>query len=263
MTSDQSASNALARSLELLWSNGERQARGPKPGLTLGRIVDAAIHVADTDGLDALSMRRVARELGVGAMSLYRYVPGKAELLALMLDKVSDPGDDVAQAAGQDWRGVLAVAARGSWRLYHAHPWLLQVNWTRPVFGPSALAGVEFVIAGLQDVDLTDQERMSVLMAIDGYVTGTARTQILYASAAEESGVSDEEFWTLQYPVLERAMATGDYPAMAAMSEDAFDAGWEETFEFGLQRLLDGFEVLIASRRPSKRPSRRGSARPS
>ena len=84
-----------------------------------------------------------------------------------------------------------------------------------------------------------------MMMALDSYVTGMARTHVLYANAAEETGLSDEEFWRLQVPVLERAMATGNYPAMAALSENAFDAGWDETFEFGLARLLDGLESFV------------------
>ena len=89
-TTEHSGSGDVSRSLELLWGLGERPSRGPKPGLTLDRIVTAAVAVADAEGLGALSMRRVATDLGVGTMSLYRYVPGKAELLDLMLDKVAE-----------------------------------------------------------------------------------------------------------------------------------------------------------------------------
>lgn len=251
MTTEHSAESYLTRSMELLWGNRERPTRGPKPLLCLDRIVDTAIKVADADGLDALSMRRVARELGVGAMSLYRHVPGKAELLVLMLDRVSDPGEQIEQAKGLDWRGVLELNAWSGWRLYLAHPWLLQVNWTRPVFGPNTLAGVESVLGGIAGMGLTDRELMHVLMTLDAFVTGLARQYVQYSRAAEETGLSDEEFWEQQYPVLEQAMLSGDYPAMAAMSEDAFEGSWEESFEFGLTRLLDGFEALVESRRTS------------
>src|SRR5690606_9235190 len=91
----------LARTLDLLWNTDRRPSRGPKPGLTLERIVDAAVEVADRDGLDALSMRRIATELGTGTMTLYRYVPGKAELLDLMLDRVQRPEDDAAPGPGR------------------------------------------------------------------------------------------------------------------------------------------------------------------
>lgn len=251
MSTDRSPIEQLRRSIELLWGDGARPNRGPKPSLTLDRIVAAAIGLADREGIDALSMRRVATELGVGAMSLYRYLPGKAELLALVLDKVSDPGADLAAAEGKDWRTVLEAAARGSYRLYVAHPWLLQVNWTRPVIGPNTLAGIELFMRALDGLGLTDQERLSVMMMVDGFVTGQARQRVQHAAVAGETGLPDEEFWAQQLPFLEKAMLTGDYPAMAALGEDAFSLGWDETFEFGLQRLLDGVAVLVGSRSPA------------
>lgn len=247
------AAEHITVTLGLLWGvdrrrSGGRPARGPKPGLTLDQIVSTAIMIADIDGLDALSMRRVARELRVGTMSLYRYVPGKAELLELMLDAVSDPGKEIARSQGKDWRGMLEVVARGTRDRYLAHPWLLGVNWSRPVMGPSGLAGLEFVVAGLDGLGLTDQERMAVVLAVDSYVTGLARHRLQHAAVIEETGVSDEEFWRQHFPVLERAMGSGDYPAMAALSEDAFGMSWDENFEWGLQRLLDGVEALVRSR---------------
>ncbi|GFJ93720.1 TetR/AcrR family transcriptional regulator [Phytohabitans rumicis] len=112
MTSQHDPTEQLRRTIDLLWGEWARPARGPKPSLTLDRIVDAAIALADREGIDALSMRRVAAELGAGTMSLYRHVPGKAELLALMLDKVSDPGRRPPAwqvPAGEPW-----------WRWWHA-----------------------------------------------------------------------------------------------------------------------------------------------
>jgi AcrR family transcriptional regulator len=242
------AARHVSVTLELLWGVGLRPTRGPKPALTLDEIVSTAIMIADTDGLDALSMRRVARELRVGTMSLYRYVPGKAELLELMLDAVSDPCKGIALSRDKDWRGMLEAVARGTRDMYLAHPWLLGVNWSRPVMGPNSLAGVEFVVAGLDGLGLTDQERMAVLLTVDGFVTGLARSRLQHTAAIEETGLSDEEFWSRHLPVLESAMASGDYPAMSALSEDAFGLGWDESFEWGLQRLLDGIAALIESR---------------
>lgn len=248
MSTEPTAADRLHRSLELLWGAQERPTRGPKPSLTLDRVVDAAITVADEHGVDGLSMRCVARALGVGTMSLYRYVPGKSELLDLMLDRICAP-DRAACPPGSDWRAQLAAVARGSRALYLAHPWLLQVNWARPVLGPNSLAGMEQVTAALAGLGLTDQERISVMITIDGLVVGVVRSELMYARAAEETGISDEEFWARHYPVLEKAMASGAYPAMAALSEDSFNMGWEDSFEWGLQRLLDGLAALVDSRR--------------
>ncbi|ROT29399.1 TetR/AcrR family transcriptional regulator C-terminal domain-containing protein [Micromonospora sp. HM5-17] len=104
------------------------------------------------------------------------------------------------------------------------------------------------MIAGLANLGLTDQERLSAVITLDGFVTGFARHRIQYDAAVEESGISDEEFWNQHFPTLVRAMESGNFPAMAALNEDAFDAGWDESFEFGLQRLLDGIAALVAAR---------------
>jgi AcrR family transcriptional regulator len=233
---------SLEASLELLWEGWEPSARGPKPTLTLERIVDAAIHVADADGVDALSMRRIARDLGVGTMSLYRYVPDKSVLLDLMLDRVSAPS--VTQRR-RSWRKTLETLAWEGRTLYLRHPWLLQVNWSRPVLGPNTVAGMESVMSGMKRLPVTDREKIMLLTILDAYVVGSVRQQIMYEGAAEETGLSEEEFWGTQLPFLEQAMASGRYPTMASMAEDAFDAGWEDTFATGLRHLLDGLAANL------------------
>ncbi|HZG07002.1 MAG TPA: TetR/AcrR family transcriptional regulator [Streptomyces sp.] len=247
MTSEQSGGDYLKRSLELLWGRGERPSRGPRPGLTLERIVAAGIALADAEGIDALSMRRVAAELGVGTMSLYRYVPGKAELLELMVDRVYGTPDAAVPGDG-GWRAVLEHVARGTWEMYLAHPWLLQINLARPVLGPNAVAGFDFALSGLAGLDLTDHEKLGFLTAVDGYVTGCARTRVNAALAAQRTGISDEEFWATHTPMLEKAMLSGAYPHVAALGEDTFAISGEELFEFGLKRLLDGLEAFVAAR---------------
>lgn len=254
MTTAHSGSGDLNASMKLLWHGKEPTSRGPKPGLTLEAIVDAAVTLADREGLAALSMRRVAAELDVGTMTLYRYVPGKGELLDLMLDHVYGPPEALVRHRGKDWRAVLELVARGTWKLFLDHPWLLQVNQARPILGPNALAGFDFALAALNGLGLTSRERVAILIAIEAYVTGTARTYVLQQQASEESGISDEEFWAAQEPTLREAMASGDYPEVAGLSEDAFAMAGEEALEFGLGPLLDGFAALIAAKGASSRP---------
>lgn len=242
------ARSSLEHSLELLWGGRPPPTKGPKPGLTVPQIVEAAIQLVDADGFEALSMRRLARELGVGTMSLYRYVPDKSVLLDLMLDRVSAPDHDARPGPGSPWREALQAEAEGGRALYLQHPWLLQVNWSRPVLGPNTVAGLELTLAGLTELPMSDQEKLMIISAIDAYVVGSVRQQVMYELAAEETGVSDEEFWRMQMPTMERAMDTGDYPVMAAMDEDTFDAGWDETFTLGLQHLLDGIAADVARR---------------
>ncbi|WP_018381555.1 TetR/AcrR family transcriptional regulator [Wenjunlia vitaminophila] len=247
MTTAHSGGGDISRSMELLWGLGERPTRGPKPGLTLERIVTAAVSVADAEGLAALSMRRVASELGVGTMSLYRYVPGKAELLDLMLDHVNGEGHPPRPErlfpADTDWRTVLERTALGMWELYHRHPWLLQVDQARPLLGPNATRGVEAVLAGIEGIGLTQPEMVAVLVTLDGFVSGVARTSVNATTAEQRTGVSNEDFWAAQVPVLEQVLTSEDYPTLSRISEEAWRS--RGYFEFGLARLLDGLETYL------------------
>lgn len=250
-----SGSGDPRRSLELLWHGQEPGSRGPRRGLSLRRIVTAAVRLADREGLAALSMRNVAAELGVGTMSLYRYVPGKGELLDLMLDYVMHPVDELAEHRKKGWRAILEVWARNLWRLYVEHPWLLQVNQERPIIGPNALGAFEFSLAGLDDFGLDGKEKIAIIGAIGNYVTGATRTHVLQQEACRSSGVSDEEFWSIQEPFLCRAMETGAYPQLAKLPEDSFAIDGEEAFQFGLELLLDGLEKFLKGRRRRVRQS--------
>ena len=241
-------SGDIARSLELLWGTGDRPSRGPKPGLTLDRIVSAAVAVADAEGLAAVSMRRLSTELGTGTMSLYRYVPGKAELLDLMLDRVL--GEPLAAEASEvpaDWRTAVDLMARTYLANLRTHPWLLKINQARSVLGPSALRGLDSALAGLGGMGLSDPELIGVIITVNSFVEGLARTQSDATEAARQTGLSDAAFWESQRPYLERAMLSGEYPRMAELSDDAFGSEFDH-FEFGLARLIDGFDALVERR---------------
>ncbi|MEN5074387.1 TetR/AcrR family transcriptional regulator [Isoptericola cucumis] len=249
--SDRSADRAPAdarahvtRALELLWHGRAPTGRGPRPGLTLDRIVEVAIEIADGDGTAALSMRRIARELGVGTMTLYRYVPDKQVLLALVLDRVLAPAPG-AGAPPDSWRETLSSDAREGRALYLRHPWLLEVNMARPVLGPGNVAGLERTMTGLADLPLSSRDKLDLVTALDGFVVGAVRQQIFYERVSAESGLDDEEFWGAQLPFMEPAMRSGDYPTMAALDTDAFQGTWEGTFELGLSCFLDGLELHV------------------
>lgn len=243
-----SEDNPVTRSLRLLWHGLPTPEKGPKPKLALEQIVAAAIETADRDGLDALSMRKLAQKLNVGTMSLYRYVPSKDELLNLMLDAVSGPNHERENAFSGGWRQGLEAVGRGGRRLYLDHPWLLQVNWTQPVLGPNSVADMELILSGLAELPLRDREKMDIVVAVDSYVTGAVRQEILSQRAAAESGMTDEEFWASQAPMLEEIFATGRFPTMAALDEETFEGTWEESFEVGLELLLDGLEARLSRR---------------
>ncbi|NEB04984.1 TetR/AcrR family transcriptional regulator [Streptomyces sp. SID13726] len=243
-----SGSGDIVRTLELLWDGAPRPSRGPKPGLTLDRIVEVAVRIADEEGFDAVSMRRIATELGTGAMSLYRYVPGKAELLDLMLDRVQKPAENPADLGDGGWRAALEAVARATLALYTRHPWLLGVNQARPLLGPSALDGLEKVLGRIRPMGLTDPELVSAAIMIDGYVVGAARTQVYQQEAERNSGMTTSEFFAAQAPFLEKVMTAGRYPVLASLADDTWSPEFDH-FEFGLQRILDGLEVCVEERR--------------
>ncbi|HET6855563.1 MAG TPA: TetR/AcrR family transcriptional regulator C-terminal domain-containing protein, partial [Streptomyces sp.] len=117
----------------------------------------------------------------------------------------------------------------------------------RTVLGPSAVRGLDVAVGALKGMGLTDPELIAVIITIQSYVTGTARTEIQTAEAVQETGLSHEAFWEGQQPYLERAMLSGEFPQMAALSEESFATGFDH-FGFGLRRLIDGFDVLVRQR---------------
>lgn len=245
--SDFSGAGDVDTSLALLWNLREQPTRGRKASITVPEIVAQAVEIADAEGLDAVSMRRIAADLGVGTMSLYRHVPGKSELLDLMIDHVSgyvtrepDPS--------RGWREQLEDCGRGLYRLYLEHHWLLQIDQSRPLLGPNALTGMEQFLTVLQDVPLTAPERMLVIVSVDALVSGLARLEVQQLRAEARTGVSDEEFWNAQAPVLETAMQSGRFPIIATLPMEAFATGWARQLDFALSALLDGVERQVAER---------------
>jgi AcrR family transcriptional regulator len=176
-----------ARTLELLWgttSPGPR--RGPRPALTVPEVVRAAVAIADREGLEALTMRRLARELGVGPMALYTYVPGKAELLDLMLDAVYL--EMPRNALPGDWRERLTAVARDNRALFEAHPWAATLSSSRPPLGPGLMAKYEHELAALADSGLDDVQTDAALTFLLDFVRSSAL-------AAQGAAYSPDHAW--------------------------------------------------------------------
>lgn len=251
MATPQTGAGDPKRSLELLWrSFGPQQSRpGPKPKLTVDRIVEAAITVADREG-SCFGMRSVAAELGVGAMTIYRYVPGKRELIDLMVDRLSRLGPDAPDLSGTGWREGLEMVAESTWQVYSDHPWLLEINQRRPVLGPDSLEGYDFVLAAFKGHDLPDKEINLAVTAMMNMVTGTARQYLIRDSADEEPATAEEEWWHTQAPYLERAVASGRYKNIARFtSEEAWEITGHEAMRYAVDRFLDGLAPRMEASR--------------
>jgi AcrR family transcriptional regulator len=252
MTTEYTGRGDPAKSLELLWGLRSRPTRGPKPALTIEQIVAAAVGIADTEGLVAMSMRRVADELGVGAMTLYRYVPGKAELLDVMLDSVY--GEMSRREVDGDWRAKLDAVARENRKLYLRHPWLVQVATSRPPLGPHLMAKYEYELSAVEGIGLTDVEMDAAIALVNGYVHGAVRSAIEAKQLVQSSGITDEQWWRAHEPLLEKIGDAAKFPLASRVGTTVgqeFNAAYdsEHGFEFGLARVLDGIATLLADRR--------------
>lgn len=236
------------RSLELLWGAEPQPRRGPKRALSVERVVGRAVELADTHGLEALTMRRVAESFGVTAMSLYSYVPSKDELVDLMVDRVSRPSAEPGPP-GEEWRPGLERHARTSWRIYHRHPWVLEVTMGRPPLGPNVLAGLESGLTTVSGLGLSVEEQLAVINLVDDYVHGAATSLIGVALLERRTGLSAAQ-WMEQYdPLLEEFVDFEHYPALTAMWEELGPTEQRTDFEFGLHRVLDGVSAFVESRR--------------
>jgi AcrR family transcriptional regulator len=252
MAREHSSTGDPARSLALLWRTQERRSRKGKPDLSVDRIVSAAIELADAEGLAALSMRRVAERLGVGTMSLYTHVPGKAELLDLMLDTAYGEMARPEHVAG-GWRPRLERIAQEQWQLYRRHPWMLQVATSRPVLGPNLTAKYDYELRAVDGIGLSEVEMDSVIGLVSGFVESAARSAVDAAQVQQRTGMTDEQWWQARAPLLERVFDARRYPTAARVGQVAgatYGAASdpEHAFRFGLQRVLDGIQVLVQTR---------------
>ncbi|MQY19790.1 TetR/AcrR family transcriptional regulator [Nocardia macrotermitis] len=230
--------------IELLWGTQQRPKRGPKPSLSLDRIVTEAIALADSEGLDNLSMQRLAERLGCAKMALYRYVPGKAELTALMLDAaMSNPPDLVAatrDSAEPPWRAQLRAWCVTSYEMFCAHTWTLGLLISTRPYGPNELDWFEAGLAPLADSGMTAPERLDTLALLSGLAQTFARATL------SESGVEDHMAAELTRVLADRA---DRYPhTVAAFGEPAPPAARNNALNFGIDRILDGLTTLIATR---------------
>ncbi|WP_330184538.1 TetR/AcrR family transcriptional regulator C-terminal domain-containing protein [Nocardia sp. NBC_01503] len=251
---ERSSAGNPVRTLELLWREPGRggPARGPKQRSTVEAVLAAAIDIADAEGLAALTMRSVAAKLGLAPMATYTYVPGKAELLDLMLDTVyrQMPRSDLA---GMTWREKVSVIAAENRELLVRHPWVAYLPTTRPPLGPGVAAKYDHELQAFDGLGLSDVDMDAALTYLLGFVTSVSRIAIDTARAAADSGESDHEWWQRAAPLLERVFSADRYPLAArvgAAAGQAHDSAYsaDHAYTFGLARTLDGLAALIESR---------------
>lgn len=238
------------RVLRLLWRRGlgdPRGARGPRAKLSVDEVVAAATALADEEGLDAFSMRRVAERLGIGVMTLYTYVPDRAALLGLVRDSVAAEGERPPHTGSL--RENLTHVADDLWREYLRHPWLIDLQIGRPWLGPGESTRYEWQLRAVDGSGLDDLQMDQVITAVTAYVAGAAQSRVVAERSRTTSGMSDLEWWELNAPVLEEVMTDGDWEVsnrvgLAAGQEYGLGDP-DRAYAFGLGLLLDGIEALL------------------
>ncbi|MEV0530413.1 TetR/AcrR family transcriptional regulator C-terminal domain-containing protein [Kitasatospora sp. NPDC050463] len=226
-----------------------RLADGPsEESAARRRLVRAGIAVADAEGAAALTMRRLAAELGTSAMSLYRHVQNRDQLLALMVDAAYAEARLPAPAPA-DWRSRLEVSARAQWGLYQAHPWLAAaMNLARPLLAPNGMRHVEWALAALEGLGLDANARMHAAVSLFAFVRGCAVDLAAEQEADRASGVTGDQWMQVQEARMATLLSDGTYPAFtAARADPGLDLSGESMFTFGLDRHLDGLAALIAT----------------
>ncbi|KJK57162.1 TetR/AcrR family transcriptional regulator [Saccharothrix sp. ST-888] len=254
MATDRSSAGDPARTLALLWGEPPPKAarRGPRQARSSAEIAATAIALADAEGVEAVTMRRVAQELGLSPMALYTYVPGKAELLDLMLDTLYGAMPRTAPA-DSGWRARVTAIAEDNRALYAAHPWIAAVSASRPPLGPGLMGKYEYELRALDDLGLGDVEMDAALTHLLGFVQSCARLAADERAAEQDGAMNDRQWWAGNAELLARVFDADRYPTAArvgAAAGEAYGGAYSPShaYEFGLQRVIDGLAALIEGR---------------
>jgi AcrR family transcriptional regulator len=228
----------------VIWARTQKTARGPQPAYSHDQIADAAIRIADTEGLEALTMRRLATEIGAGAMSLYRYVSGKTDVLDLMTDRVLA---EIELRPYEDWRSGLLWLARATREHMHRHPWLAIMPRNPTPFGPHGLKLTEYAMGILDGLGLNIDEMMTSLGLVTIYVHGTVQQEFATADRLRQMGLTLEEWMTVNAPYIRTLLESKKHPMLERIIIDAQwpHLGPDQAFEYGLERVLNGIAATV------------------
>jgi AcrR family transcriptional regulator len=228
----------------VVWERAEPEKRSPLRPLSREQIVEAAIAIADKDGLESVSLRNVAAKLRAGPMRLYGYTATKEGLLDLMVDEVY--GEIVRQSPVRgNWREALRDIARRRRNAALRHPWFGELLGGRPHLGPHALAHQEAALATLaqsfSNIDLI----LQALRTVDAYVIGMLRAEASELRAQRETGLDKERWQLASYPYMQKMLETGEFPMLSRVLKDAGQPAFEVSFERGLEWVFDGIAAQL------------------
>jgi len=238
----------LPRAVALAWGVAANPQRGPKREMSIERIVDAAVEIADAGGIAAVSMSSVASALGFTPMSLYRYVTSKDDLLVLMQERgIGVPPESVAEADG--WREAIRAWGRETVELYLEHPWLLDIPIEGTPQTPNNLAWMDAGLTALKGLPLDYEDKVSAMLAVMAQVRWQSTILRGYTQAAQAAGVTPDAIDSRASGLLAQLITPEEFPEVhAALAEGVFSADNDaDSIGFGLDRVLDGIEAYLAT----------------
>jgi AcrR family transcriptional regulator len=237
----------MSSSRKVIWDRPERSSRGPAPSLSRDEITAAAVRLADAEGIEAVSMRALAVELGVGAASLYRYVARKDELIELMVDAMT--GNDLQFEVSGEWRADLRSFAHGLRAMTLRHPWMAVPSAGLRNFGPNTARLYEQVLGTIDGLGLDIDDMLVMVETLDAYVRGRALEELAEQEAVRRSGLDQEQWMQTQVPYVQSLIDSGRYPLLTRVVLDArapHDPDrLKHGFDVGLERVLDGLATLL------------------
>jgi AcrR family transcriptional regulator len=236
----------LPDSLAIAWGVKAPPTKGPKRSLSIEEVIDAAIELAEREGLDSVSMSRLADSLDLATMALYRYVKAKEELFLLMVDRAVGPPK--RSSTRQGWRRRLSAWAVHHSSALHRHPWVLELPVQGLPITPNVAGWFDEGLASLGDVALEEAEKSSILLLVSGYVRNEAMTSVSVMRSMERSGLPPDQAMASYVALMRRVSSPSDLPSLHALLDaGVFDAADdpEDEFLFGLERILDGVELLL------------------
>ncbi|MGO1545088.1 MAG: TetR/AcrR family transcriptional regulator [Gulosibacter sp.] len=237
---------AIPRDVALAWGVAASPQRGPKREMSVERIVDAAIELADAEGLGAVSMAAVAAKLGFTPMSLYRYVTAKDDLILLMQETATGiPPESTREQDG--WRDTLRALSDAQVRTYIAHPWIVDVPITGSTVTPNSASWLDACLAALEHTPLNDEERVAVALAITGHSRWVGIVLAGYAYQSRTTGRSDEEITRIEAGYFDELISSEEFPSLRRAIDAGVFLAEGDPFSFTLERILDGVADYIAN----------------
>ncbi|MET0734576.1 MAG: TetR/AcrR family transcriptional regulator C-terminal domain-containing protein [Microbacterium sp.] len=243
---DESADPDLPRGIALAWGIAADPQRGPKREMSVEKIVDAAVEIADAEGLAAVSMAAVAARLGYTPMSLYRYVSAKDDLVLLMQETATGiPPESVREEDG--WRARLRAICLAQVQVFLAHPWILDIPITGSPATPNSAAWMDASLESLADTPLTEVERLAIALLVAGHSRWYGTILAVYATQSRLTGRTPDEITAFENSTFERLISADEFPSLRRAVDAGVFLSEADPFQFGIDRTLDGIGSYIAA----------------